>query len=141
MLKAHKPPTRSVLQCVAVCCSVLQCVLLTAHTSPMRIVLQCVAICCTYMAARRAFFWRGYRKHTGTRRQGQVCYSVMQCVSVHYRVLCIHGSRKTYYLCEYCKHTRRQREVCCSVVQRAAWVILWVGRCVLMRTHVYVCVL
>ena len=35
------------------------------------------------------------------------------------------GSWKIFYLCGYCKRTRRQREVCCSVVQRAASVIGW----------------
>jgi len=52
----------SVLQCVAVCCSVLQCV--AVECMYLLSVLQCVAVCCSVLQCVA------------------VCCSVLQCVAV-----------------------------------------------------------
>jgi len=49
----------SVLQCVAMCCSVLQCVAMCCS------VLQCIAVCCSVLQCVA------------------VCCSVLQCIAVH----------------------------------------------------------
>ena len=54
MHEAHEYDTsmrRDVLQCVAVCCSVLQrvAVCVSCDTSVRRDVLQCVAVCCSVL--------------------------------------------------------------------------------------------
>jgi len=40
-------PCRAILQCVAVCCSVSQCVAVCCSVVPCRAILQCVAVCCS----------------------------------------------------------------------------------------------
>jgi len=60
-----------VLQCVAVCCNVLQCVAFT-------MTLQCVAVCCS--ALHGVVF-------TMTVQCVAVCYSVLQCVALCCSVL------------------------------------------------------
>jgi len=89
-----------VLQCVAVCCSVLQCVLITrwslAHTSlgswlkaVCCSVLQCVAVCCSVLqcvavCADHEMKSRAYviRIVTRSRVLQCVCWSVLKCVAV-----------------------------------------------------------
>jgi len=74
----------SVLQCVAVCCSVLYCS--TLHSVAMQLqytacrrVLQFVAMCCTVL--QDIVVCRGVVQHA------VVCCSVLQCVAVCCRVL------------------------------------------------------
>ena len=56
---------RSVLQCVAVCCSVLQCINgMVVHTQGAGVdlcckVLQCVAVCCSVLQCVAVCKWNG----------------------------------------------------------------------------------
>ena len=65
---------RGLIQCVAVCCSVLQCM------------LQCVAVCCVLIHIQR----RGLIQCVA------VCCSVLQCVAVCCSVLCPYSYSKTW---------------------------------------------
>jgi len=117
----------SVLQCVAVCCSL--CVAVCCS------VLQCVAVCCRCV-------WISHVTNT-------MCCSVLQCVAVCCRVLqcvavccrCVWMSHVTYTMCcsvlqcvadmykWVISHTQCVA-VCCSVLQRVAACVL---QCVMGR--------
>ena len=62
----------SVVQCVAVCCSVLQCV--AACCSVLQCVLQCVVVCCG--------LWKGCHAPFKQVKCVAVCCSVLQCVAI-----------------------------------------------------------
>ena len=114
------------LQCVAVCCSVLQCVTkqstTTRHTRPVtnlkssvthqKSVLQCVAVWCSVLQCVA------------------VCCSVLQCVVVYCNVLqCV----------AVCCSVLQSVAECCSVLQCAA-VCCSVLRCVAVCCSVLQCV-
>jgi len=63
------------LQRVAVCCSVLQCVLrLGAPSSMMKLLSSCVAMCCSVLQCSGSLF--------SDKVVVQLCCSVLHCVSV-----------------------------------------------------------
>jgi len=71
-----------VLQCVTVCCSVLQLVAVCS-------VLQCVAVCCSVLQCVAVIQWSA-SMHEIIRIAHQVvavCCSVLQCVAVYCSVL------------------------------------------------------
>ena len=96
----NKGEGTSVLQCVAVCCSVLQCVVVpvggNSHVAWVAVfcsVLQCVAVCCRVLQC--VVVPVGGNSHVAC---VAVCCRVLQCVTVCCRVL-------------------QSVAVCCSVLQ------------------------
>ena len=129
-----KVPT--VLQCVAVCCSVLQCVAVCCS------VLQCVAVCCSVLQYSPAQFRA--EPHDGISRgqygtscyvlRCQQCYSMLQCVTLCYSVLqCVAVLRYTTsdlrsfeeshsmgVAAEIWYELLHRKVQCCSVLQNVA---------------------
>jgi len=95
----------SVLRCVAVCCSVLQCAAVCCG------VLQCVAVCCSVLqcvAVCCSVLWCV-----------AVCCSVLQCVAVCFRVLqCVAVRYNVLQCVAVCCSVLQRVAVCCSVSQR-----------------------
>jgi len=93
-----------VLQCVAVCCSVLQCAAVYQWSSLHRylvvaamghcdcFVLQCVAVCCSVLQCVAVYQWSPLHRYLAVAAMGccdcvalqNVCGSVLQCVAVCY---------------------------------------------------------
>ena len=86
------------LQCVAVCCSVLHWVLRQQVG-----VLQCVAVCCSVLH-------RVLRQQVGVLKCIAVCCSLLQCVAVCCSV---------FQCVAVCCSVLQCVAVCCSVLQRA----------------------
>jgi len=66
------------LQCVAVCCSVLQCVAMSAFASSM-CNLQCVAVCCRVLQRVAVSVIDSGKDARGCVQYVAVCCSVLPC--------------------------------------------------------------
>jgi len=137
----------SVLQCVAVCCSVLPCVAVASQPAPLAIstpfsftgtsVLQCiavccsalqfVAVCCSVIAASPCLWPQAHpilihryecaEMFVAVLQCVTVCCSVLQCVAVCCSVLQWHRSLR---LSPQAPHSHSQVRVYRSVLQRVA---------------------
>jgi len=102
----------SVLQCVAVCCSVLQCVAdsVLQCVAVCCGVLRCVAVCCSVLSSAADSCVA-----EGVLRCVAVCFSVLQCVAVCCSVLqCV------AVCCSVLQSVAVCCNVCCSVLQFVA---------------------
>ena len=100
----------AVLQCVAVCCSILlQCVTVCCS------VLQCVAVCCSVLQVSMAII---RLLCCSVLQCVAVCYSVLQCVAVRCSVLqCVAVCCSVLQCVAVCCSVLECVGVCCSVLQ------------------------
>ena len=111
------------MRCVAVCCSVLQCVACVACVAVCCSVLKCVAVC--YWGVSKTVFWScNCVASCDVLQCVAVCYSALQCIAVCCSVL----------QCVACV------AVCCSALKFVAvsyWgvskMVFWSCNCVASR--------